>query len=186
MKFKDAQKFAINKFDTEKFLTRITEEDDTMIKHLPILKKMNEKGFITTGSQAGRKIKGISVINNKPYVTEERAFIEGFMSYKQAVNFLKNMNLYTDKNAVNVFISDNPNFLNSELDVPLTITTQNNNTIIETHMPLYLPIQTVNLFKKEHKLNKDENVLFVFCWDPIWNRNASDEDGLFTDVYKYI
>lgn len=180
MKFKDAQTFAINKFDSEEFLTRIKEEDDTMVKHLPILKKMNEKGFITTGSQAGSKHIG------KTFIIEERAFVEGFMSYKQGVLFLKNMNLYTDKNAINIHMSDNPKFLNSELDIPLTISTKNNKTIIETHMPLYLPIRNMNLFKKEHKLNQDENVLYVFCWDPIWNRAASDKDGLFNVVYKYI
>lgn len=50
---------AIHKFDTNDFLTRI---DETM---LPILKRMNEKGFITTGSQAGRKSKGISFLNKE-------------------------------------------------------------------------------------------------------------------------
>jgi hypothetical protein len=69
MKFKDAQSMAIHKFNTDDFLTRIKEEDDSMLKHLPILKLINEKGLLTTGSQAGRKTKGISVINNKPYVT---------------------------------------------------------------------------------------------------------------------
>ena len=39
MKFKDAQIMAIHKFDTEDFLTRIKEEDDSMLQHLPILKK---------------------------------------------------------------------------------------------------------------------------------------------------
>jgi hypothetical protein len=177
MKFKDAQKLAVHKFDTEAFLTRIKEEDDTMLKHLPLFKKMNEKGFITTGSQAGSKYIG------KTGISEERAFIEGFMPYKQAVLFLKNMNLYTDKSAVNVYISDNPNFLNSNLDIPLTIF---NKTKVETHMPLYLPINTINLLKKEHKINRNENVLYVFCWDPIWNRDASQKDGLFTDVFKHI
>lgn len=133
MKFKDAQGMAIHKFDTEDFLTRIKEKDVTMLKHLPILKLINEKGLLTTGSQAGRKTKGISVINNKPYVMEERAYIEGFMPYKKAVSFLKNMNLHTDKNAVNII--DNPKFLKSELDIPLTITTQNN---IETHMSRFI------------------------------------------------
>jgi hypothetical protein len=113
MIFKDAQMMAIHKFGSDDFLTRIKEEDESMLQHLPILKKMNEKGFITTGSQAGRKSKGISVLNNKPYVMEERAFVEGFMPYKKAVNFLKNMNLYSDKNATNVIA--NPKFLKSEL-----------------------------------------------------------------------
>ncbi len=143
---------------------------------------INEKGLLTTGSQAGRKTKGISVINNKPYVMEERAYIEGFMPYKKAVSFLKNMNLHTDKNAVNII--DNPKFLKSELDIPLTITTQNNKTRIETHMSLSLPIHMLNLYKKEHKINRSENLLYVFCWDPIWNRNAST--GLFADVLRNL
>jgi hypothetical protein len=171
---------AIHKFDTEDFLTRIKEEDESMLQHLPILKKMNEKGFITTGSQAGRKSGGI----NKPYVTEERAFVEGFMPYKKAVSFLRKMNLYTDKNATNII--DNPKFLKSELDIPLTITMQNNKTNIETHMSLSLPIQILNSYKKEHKINRSENVLYVFCWDPIWNRNASNIDGLFTDILQNL
>ena len=184
MNFKEALQMAVHKFDTEDFLTRIKEEDDTMLKHLPILKKINEKGLLTTGSQAGRKQKGISVINNNHYVMEERAFVEGFMPYKTAVTFLTNMNLNTDKNAVNVFISDNPIFFKSELDIPLTILTQNNKTNIETHMLLSLPIHTLNMFKKEHKINKGENVLYVFCWDPVWNRNAST--GLFADVLRNL
>jgi len=183
MKFKDAQTMAIYKFDTNDFLTRIKEEDESMLQHLPILKKINEKGFITIGSQAGHRTKGI---NNKPYVTEERSFIEGFMPYKKAVSFLKNMNLNTDKNAVNVFISDNPKFFKCELDIPLTITKQNNKTNIHTHMSLSLPIHILNCYKKEHKINRAENVLFVFCWDPIWNRNASNSDGLFTDVLRNL
>ena len=94
------------------------------------------------------------------------------------------MNINTDKNAVNVFISENPKFFKSELDIPLTILTQNNKTNIETHMLLSLPIHTLNMFKKEHKINKGENVLYVFCWDPVWNRNAST--GLFADVLRNL
>ena len=62
--------------------------------------------------------------------------------------------------------------------------TQNNKTNIETHMPLSLPIHTLNMFKKEHKINKGENVLYVFCWDPVWNRDASS--GLFADVLRNL
>lgn len=186
MKFKDAQTMAIYKFDTKDFLTRIKEEDKSMLQHLPILKRINEKGLITTGSQAGHMTKGTSVLNNKPYVTEERAFIEGFMPYKKAVSFLKNMNLNTDKNAVNIFISDNPTFFKSELDIPLTLTTQNNKIEINTHMSLSLPIHILNSYKREHKIDRFENVLFVFCWDSLWSRNASNADGLFTDVLRNL
>jgi hypothetical protein len=92
------------------------------------------------------------------------------------------MNLNTNKNAVNVFISNNPQFLKSELDIPLTITTQNNKIEIETYMSLYLPNDHLNIYKREHNINLNEKVLFVFCWDPVWNHNASNVDGLFTDV----
>jgi hypothetical protein len=176
MKFKDAQTMAIHNFDTDDFLTHIKEEDETMLQHLPILKRMNEKGFITHNSQAGRKSKSL----NKLDVTEERAFVDGFMPYKKAVTFLKKMNLYTDKNAINVI--DSPQFLKREFDIPLTITTQNNKTNIHTHMSLSIPREILNSYKREHKINKSENVVYIFCWDSIWNRNASNVDGLFTDV----
>jgi hypothetical protein len=41
-------------------------------------------------------------------------------------------------------------------------------------------------YKKEHKINRAKNVLFVFWWDPIWNRNVSNADGLFTDVLRNL
>ena len=51
-------------------------------------------------------------------------------------------------------------------------------------MSLSLPINILNFYKKENKINLSENVLYVFCWDPIWNRNASD--GLFADVLRNL
>ena len=53
-------------------------------------------------------------------------------------------------------------------------------------MSLSVPIHNFNLYKKSNKINLSENVLYVFCWDPIWNRNASNVDGLFTDVLRNL
>ena len=55
MKFNAAQKKAVIKFDDPQFIANIKEEDPTMVKHLDILKKINENGYLTKNSQAGRK-----------------------------------------------------------------------------------------------------------------------------------
>jgi len=53
MKFNAAQKKAVAKFDSPEFIENIKEEDSTMVKHLDILKEINECGLLTTNSQAG-------------------------------------------------------------------------------------------------------------------------------------
>ena len=73
MKFAEAQKKAVDLFETEAFLQRIKEEDATMLKHLPLLQKMNKHGFLTVESQAGNRSKG------KGYEILERAYVVGFM-----------------------------------------------------------------------------------------------------------
>lgn len=56
MKFKDAIIYAVKNFSSETFINRIKEEDNTMLKHLNILKE--------------------SQVGNGP---NERAYIMGFM-----------------------------------------------------------------------------------------------------------
>jgi hypothetical protein len=41
-------------------------------------------------------------------------------------------------------------------------------------------------FRKEANINKTEKIVYVFCWDTKWNRDASNKTGLFTDVYKIL
>jgi hypothetical protein len=42
MKFKDAVTYAVKNFSSVTFINRIKEEDDTMLKHLNILKEINK------------------------------------------------------------------------------------------------------------------------------------------------
>lgn len=55
MKFNAAQKKAVSMFDNPEFIATIKKEDPTMIKHLDILKQINQYGYLTKNSQAGRK-----------------------------------------------------------------------------------------------------------------------------------
>jgi len=165
MKFNAAQKKAIIKFDDPEFIKNIKEEDPTMVKHLNILKKINENGYLTKNSQAGRK--------SNEY---ERAYIQGFMMKKDAIEFLKRMNIETDKNAIYVSINEKEPLFN----IPLTI--QLNKVV--THMSTTIPLRVWDQERKYLNLNKD--VVYIFCWDPKWNRNASTKTGLFTDVLKIL
>jgi hypothetical protein len=168
MKFKAAQKKAVAKFDNLEFIKNIKEEDSSMVKHLDILKEINESGFLTTNSQAGRKIATIY----------ERAYILGFMLKKDAIQFIKNMNIETDKNALYVSISNID--VDPKLDIPLTIENQK----VITHMSTSVPRR---IWENERKLlHIDDDIVYIFCWDPKWNRNASSKTGLFTDVLKIL
>jgi hypothetical protein len=169
MKFNAAQKKAVSMFDNPEFIANIKEEDPTMVKHLDILKKINQYGYLTKNSQAGRK--------SNEY---ERAYIQGFMMKKDANEFLKRMNIETDKNAIYVSINEKEPIFN----IPLTIQNKNNKWEVVTHMSTTVPLRIWNQERKY--LNLDANIVYIFCWDPKWNRNASNKNGLFTDVLNVL
>ena len=183
MKFADALKKATTLFDSNSFFERIKDEDPTMIKYLPLLQKINKSGFLTTQSQAGNRTKGFSSHDGEPYELLERAFITGFMLEKDAVKFIKNMAVHTDKNAIYVPVcKETP----ASLDIPLTIVRRKSDIRIETHMSTSLPKSTEASFRKMVHLNKSEKVVFIFCWDSKWCRSASDKNGLFTEVHSIL
>jgi hypothetical protein len=180
MKFKDAQTNAVAMFSSPEFIERVRDEDDTMLRHLDILARINAAGFLTTNSQAGRKSKGAQ------YEIQERAYLFGFMLEKDAVQFIKSIGISTDKNAVFVPFCSDDIYLPSALDVPVTISKKDGQIRIETHISMALPNSVWQSFRKQVKLNKGEPVVFITCWDTKWNRNASGPSGLFTDVLKVL
>jgi hypothetical protein len=173
MKFKAGQKKAVAKFDDPEFIANIKDEDSTMVKHLNILKKINQRGYLTTNSQAGRKTNTI----------HERAYIIGFMLKKDAVEFIKNMNIETDKNAI--IIEQNGLKTESKFDIALTIEKKNKWEIF-THMSTTVPPSYFYSQQSQLNIDSSEKVVYIFCWDSKWNRNASSNHGLFTDVLKVL
>lgn len=186
MKFKDALQKAIQQFDSKEFLQRIQEEDKTMMKQLPILKQINEYGFLTTESQAGQHEKGLSYVNNKPYEMKERAYLCGFLSQDKAAKFIQQISIDTDKIAMYLPICSDKIKIPSTLDIPLTIVIKGDQTQVVTHTSSALPQSTGNFFRKMTHINKSENVVFVFCWDLKWCRLASGKNGLFMDVLRIL
>lgn len=175
MKFKDAQKKAMDKFIDPAFRARIKEEDPSMVRHLPTLRAMNERGFLTLNSQAGNRTK------TERYDIWERAYVEGFMAFEHATEFLKRMALLTDKNAIFVPTCPNDVILPSALDIPLTVTHKEGAVKINTHMSTALPKAVMNSYMKQAGLTVGSHAVYIFCWDTRWNRA-----GLFQDILKAL
>ena len=173
-------------FSSPEFIKRIKEEDDTMLKHLPILKEINKNEFLTTESQAGRKRSGISKVDHMHYEISERAYITGFMIKSKAIEFIKQMAFYTDKNAIFIPVCSNSVNIPASLDIPLTITKKGDITLVETHASTALPNNVWEMYRKQSHINKTEKIVFILCWDSKWNRGASGHSGLFIDILKIL
>jgi hypothetical protein len=103
------------------------------------------------------------------------------MTRKDAHIFVNTINMNTDKIALSVVVSDT--YADPKLDIPLTM----ENKGIFTHMSTFVPFNYLNQEKqKMHLLDSMKDILYIFCWDPKWNRNASSKTGLFTDVLKIL
>ena len=184
MKFADALKSAVKMFSSTEFLKNIKEEDPTMIKHMELLKNINQLGFLTENSQAGRSRKGVR--DGKRYEIKERAYLSGFMIEDHAKEFIKSMGILTDKNAVFVPVCCDDVIIPASLDLPVTITTKQGETSVTTHVSMALPKEVFDFLKKQVKLDKREKVVYILCWDTKWSRNAGSSTGLFNDVLKVL
>ena len=160
------------------------EEDASMLKHIAVLRDINARGYITHDSQAGRKHSGKSPVDGRHYCNEERAYILGFMLESVAAEFLKWMGLHTDKNAVYVPACGGDVSLPVGLDVPLSVDTAGKTPTVYTKMSPVLPVRVWDFYRKEAHINKSEKIVYIFCWDPLWNRGVSGAKGLFTEVLK--
>lgn len=185
MKFQEAKKHTLQTLSSEAFRKDIQEEDPKMVKFIPTFLEINRLDFLTTNSQAGHYQKGKSVFTGKPYTSSERAYLEGFLPEAKAEQFIKNMALHTDKNAIYVPSCSSLD-IPRKLDIPLTITESEGKQEIHTHMSTAVPTSLTDMLRKQLKLNKSEKVVYIFCWDNMWNRPASKKNGLFSEVIRIL
>ncbi len=186
MKFQEAKAAAVKMLSSPEFKQRVIEEDETMLKHFDIIKKINSSGFLTIESQAGNKKTGTNPDTKKRYEIIERAYISGFMLESEAADFIKNMGIHTDKNAVYIAGCADDVYLPSALDTPLTIQKSGRKWEVATHGTMTLPNYVWEMYRKQLHINKSEKIVHIFCWDSKWVRNASGPAGLFTDVLKIL
>ena len=186
MKFKEAQQYSMEYLSSPSFIERVKEEDPSMLEYLPILRQINKAGMITFNSQAGNKRKGISVLNHKPYVEIERAYLYGWMPESLAEKFILHLGVETDKQAVVVPMVPEGFEDKGKLNIPFTIVIQDGKIENQTHGGYAMNESTWNMLRKESRISKSEKPVMIQCWDPKWNRKASRADGLFSDVLKVL
>jgi hypothetical protein len=186
MKFREALKNSVKHLKSSEFRDRVIEEDERMLSEIDILVEINKNGYLTNNSQSGRQLKGKHYQDKKSFTINERSYITGFMLKTKAESFLQHLHLQTDKIAFAIPVSKCEIDIDSELTIPLTITKHAGEERVTTHMTTVIPQDQMNFFLKESKLNKTEPVVFLFCFDPEWNRYSSEKNGLFTDILKML
>ncbi len=186
MKFSDAIKESIKHLNSSEFRDRVIEEDERMLSEIDILVKINKKGFLTNNSQSGRQLKGKHYQDKKSYTIDERAYLSGFMLKTKAETFLNALRKSSDKVGFTVSVCECNLDIPSELYIPLTTSKHAGEVKVTTHISPVISPELMASFIKESKLNKTESVVFIFCFDPEWNRYSSSKNGLFTDILKVL
>jgi len=182
MKFPAAVRKSVKHLSSEKFKKRVMSEDPTMWKHVGILKEINQQGYITSDSQAGKHLKPTA-----EYDMWEKAYIFGFMLESKAGAFIQQMSMHTDKLAQVIHYSKEPGLYDNmprALDIPLTINKVDEN--VQTHMSNLVPFEIWDKRRKELSIDASEKIVYVMCYDLQWNRNASEPGGLFKDVLRIL
>lgn len=186
MKFKDAQKFVIKYLESDSFKNR--EDAETTINTIPLLKTINNNGFITENSQQGINSSGYNSSTGLYYSIKERAYISGFMKTQHAVKFTSWINTHTDKVAFIIYqVNKNVDF--SKLPfIPVTVTANGKDKSDLTNFKPYTKIRTVlpendiTFLKKNSKLNLNESIEYISVIDPVYGRKSTNKNGLISDV----
>jgi len=112
----------------------------------------------------------------------------GFLKRPQAIAFIKNMAIFTDKNAIAIphgkFLKKDKQ-LDPALDLPLTMTRIDGQIKIDTHMSSAFSEEMFMQQKRELGLEdvaENEEIVIVFCWDSQWNR----KEKLFQDILRVL
>jgi hypothetical protein len=153
-----------------------------MWKHVGIIKEINQQGYITKDSQAGKHKKPTA-----EYDMWEKAYIFGFMLESKAGAFIQQMALHTDKLAQVIHYSKEPGLYDNmprALDIPLTVNKVDEK--VHTHMSNLVPFEFFDARRKELGIDPSEKIVYVMCYDLQWNRNASRPGGLFIDVLRIL
>ena len=123
---------------------------------------MNEKGYVTIDSQDATS------------GSNERAYVSGFMTSKNALKFIHTFNMNTDFLA----IATTPGKYQRLTRIPVTISAGEP----VTNNPYILERSGINHLKKEANLNLDEDITLINCIDMQWDRKANSQKGLFPAV----
>lgn len=135
---------------------------------VPLLQDMTKYGFLPMEHQLGIRRKGITDVH-------ERSYVAGFMLESTAEQFLPYVTLYTDKTAIYTPVVEEYH----QFDIPVRVEYKDRKMKMTESVYNEIPEYVFDEYIKEAKLSFQEPLVYVTCWDPMWNRNASDPSGLF-------
>ncbi len=161
----------------------VEEGFDCTARNIPILKKMNELGYVTFDSQSGLEKK----VGENTLI--QRSYIHGFMQKKTAAKFIRKMNLETGMLCMLIPHASQIEHTDPRMDLPLTISLKKDKKEPEvvTHMSSAVPNVTHKTFLRQAGLDRvDEELDHIFCMDLKWKRHADSKDGLFSAVYQSL
>jgi hypothetical protein len=139
-------------------------------KSTALLRQIHTCGFLTVEQQEGIKKNTI----------HERAYVTGIMLESVAEKFITYMSLYTDKTVLCTPIS----YWIRPMGVPVQVETKKMNVTKELYTEL--PEELFEEWCEEVGVSVSEPVVFLTCWDPLWNRNASEPLGLFYQIHGIL
>ena len=156
-----------------------SQRDDSYntIKSLDSLVDINKLKYLTFDSQEGICEKTTT------YSIEERAYVTEFMHIKRAQKFMQLFNIDTDKICIIQNNYDiNSNDISAKFDIPVTL----DNGKVSTHISLVYSDEIFDFERKQIKIDANEEVVILTCFDPIWCRQASSYNGLYFDIIKIL
>lgn len=173
MKFKDALQKTFSQFNSPEFIKTI--KNKSIIPYLPLLQQITSYGFLPVEYQAG-------IARKEQTVIRERAYLTGFMTERQAESFITNMSVYTDKVAIVVSIVKHVDLC----EIPLTLKISGKNIEITNRVFTQMFEDDYKGYCEELQISIKEPLVYLFCWDPLWDRNASSPEGLFTQLHGML
>lgn len=198
MKFEEAIKHSIKYLKSSEFRDR--EDAETTIDSIDLITKINSLGFLTDNSQEGVIMKGYEPDSKMYYEIKERAYISGFMNKEKGRTLIRWMNMNTEMTAFEVLNESTDFFENlymksSSQDIPNIIVTASRSAKVKAELPkikfskdtqlmVVLPEIIINNFKKQSKISKTENVIYISMFDAKYGRRASSKYGLYNAIME--
>ena len=189
--FEKAKEWLIDHLASDVFKQR--EDAGDTISSVPILQEIVRHNMITENSQEGTISKGYNERSKEFYVIKERAYLSGFMKHPAALKLVNYLNTYTDKVAFITMV------VPTEVEEYLRATKGNITVTVEasaktpekvtnfttaTAAPQFIDESGLTFMKASLNIRDDVEVDYVMCFDPVYGRLASSNDGLYADVLK--
>ena len=135
-----------------------------------LLRQIHTYGFLTVEQQEGIKKNNF----------HERAYVTGIMLESIAEKFITYISLYTDKTVLCIPIS----YSIHPMGIPVQVEPKRMKVLKELETELHE--EAFEELCEQVGVSVSEPVVVITCWDPIWNRNASDSLGLFYQIHGIL